>query len=75
MAEKEIDALNRVIVEVEQQRDDALAERTSLLKMLDDGHRVIAEAKAILATKAIMPADVYKTLLHLRIRIAPPTRS
>ena len=32
MAEKEIDALNRVIVEVEQQRDDALAERTSLLK-------------------------------------------
>ena len=75
MAEKEIDALNRVIVEVEQQRDDALAERTSLLKMLDDGHRVIAEAKAILAAKAIMPADVYKTLLHLRIRIAPPTRS
>jgi integrase len=30
MAEKEIDALSRVIVEVEQQRDDALAERTSL---------------------------------------------
>ena len=38
--------------------------------MLDDGHRVIAEAKAILAAKAIMPADVYKMLLHLRIRIA-----
>jgi hypothetical protein len=32
--------------------------------MLDDGHRVIAEVKAILAAKAIMPADVYKTRLH-----------
>jgi hypothetical protein len=32
--------------------------------MLDDGHRVIAEAKAILSAKAFMPAEVFKTLLY-----------
>ena len=52
------------IAEVEQQRDTALAERATLHKMLDDGHHVIAEAKAILAAKAFMPADVFKTLLY-----------
>jgi hypothetical protein len=52
------------IAEVEQQRDEALADRATVSKMLDDGHRVIAQAKMILAAKAFVPADVYKTVLH-----------
>jgi hypothetical protein len=56
------EALKRRIVEIEQQRDAALADKAILHKRLEDGHRVIAEAKAILAAKAIMPAEVFKTL-------------
>jgi hypothetical protein len=52
------------IAEAEQQRDLALADKAALRKMLDDGHAVIAEAKTILAVKAIFPADVGKTILH-----------
>ena len=64
------------IAEVEQQRDTALAERATLHKMLDDGHHVIAEAKAILAAKAFMPADVFKQCCsYSRTRIASPIRS
>jgi chromosome segregation ATPase len=60
----DVAALMRRITEAERERDTALAERTSLHKMLDDGHRVIAQAKAILAAKAFVPAEVFKTLLH-----------
>ena len=59
-----IAVLRRVIAEVEQQRDAALAEGTNMRKNILDSHHVIAEAKAILAVKAFMPAEVFKTLLY-----------
>jgi hypothetical protein len=57
-------ALKTRIAEIEQERDAALAVESDMRKKFEDGHRVIAEAKAILAAKAIMPADVFKTVLH-----------
>jgi hypothetical protein len=52
------------LAEVEQMRDTALAEHATVLKMLEDGHRAIVQAKAILAAKGIMPAEMRKTLRH-----------
>jgi chemotaxis protein histidine kinase CheA len=63
-AAESTDAIKRRIAEVEQERDSALAERAELSKMLDAGHRVIAQAKAILAAKGIMPPEIFKTVLH-----------
>ena len=56
--------LERHISEVEQERDTALTDLASMRKMLDDGHVVIAQATAILAARGIMPAGMYKTVLH-----------
>jgi hypothetical protein len=72
--EAEIAALKRYIAEVREQRDTALAGEASMRKMLDDGHRVIAQAKGILAVKAIFPPEFRKTLLHAthEDRVADP---
>jgi hypothetical protein len=61
---KELAQARARLAEAEQQRDAALADKAILHKRLVDGHAVIAEAKAILAAKAIVPADVWKTVLH-----------
>jgi hypothetical protein len=61
---KELAQAKTRITEVERERHTALAAEASIRKMLDDGYVVIAEAKAILAAKAPIPFDVYKTVLH-----------
>jgi hypothetical protein len=33
-------------------------------KMLDNGHRIVTQATAILAAEAFMPAELFKTLLY-----------
>ncbi len=48
VAENEIAALRRLIAEVEQQRDTALTERTSVRKMLDDDRCLLQSSNGTL---------------------------
>jgi hypothetical protein len=55
---------NSEIAALQQQRDTALGEAANLRKMLDDGHRVVVQAKAILGAKAIFPAEMRRTMRY-----------
>jgi hypothetical protein len=70
----ELAQLRKELAQAKQQRDTALAERTDLHKKLTDGPIVIAEAKAILAAKALIPAEIFKTMLHATHEDLAPDR-
>jgi hypothetical protein len=45
------------------ERDAALADLAQLRRMYDNGHLAIVQSKLILASKAFVPAEVFKTLI------------